>query len=176
MVENTNRVYRLGDALSNTAFRGEVNDVNQIWRARRGDPPSGAIAVRHMSGKILRDLIWTGAVAPLVSERVTSLLAGASLSGWSTFPVKLFDAGGQEINGYVGLAITGRCNWIGFDRREEASIFRPNRSGGQTRYFRGLKYDEQSWDGSDFYGRRAKNRMGSGYRTRPKNIHSCEDH
>ena len=143
--------FSLEDAFLNTAFRGSAEDFDGMSDAKRGRSPVGPLLVRYNSGRILKDFVWTGAIAPLVSERVVSLLTKEAVSGWSTFPVKLFDRNGREVLGYVGLAVTGRCRWIGFDRREESLIYRPNRSGGQTRYFKGLKFDEQSWDGSDLF-------------------------
>jgi hypothetical protein len=151
MVEKELKVFRLGDSFSNTAFRATVEDVSEIWAAQRGNCVASPIVVRYASGKALEDFVWTDAATPLVSARVITALAESAISGWSTFPVKLFDSGKREISGYTGLAVTGRCGWIGFDRREESLIYRPNRSGGETRYFKGLKFDEQSWDGTDLF-------------------------
>jgi hypothetical protein len=151
VVETNIHVYRLSDPLSNAAFRGSVDDVSTIWRAQRGEPLRKPITVSHMSGTVLKDFVWTGAVAPLVNRRVVSLLNDSGVSGWTTFPVTLVDDVQRKLEEYVGLAFTGRCNWIDFDRREESLIYKPNRSGGQTRYFKGLKFDKQSWDGADFF-------------------------
>lgn len=151
MVNTSAQVFRLSDPLINTAFRGAVDDVSSFWRAQRGEPVSKPLTISRMSGKVLKDFVWTEAVTPTVNQRVISMLTDAKISGWTTFPVNLFEDAQREVDGYVGLAFTGRCNWISFDRREEALIHRPNRSGGQTRYFRGLKFDRESWDGSDFF-------------------------
>lgn len=144
-----NHILLLTDPFDNTAYRGSVPDVSAIWQGRRGERLSTPIRVTWLSGRVFKDFIWTGAAAPLVSQRVVTLLAQSGVSGWGTFDVTVQDAEGRLTSGYWGLAITGRCSWIDFDKRKNAALYTPNRSGGETPHFRGLKYDKESWDGSD---------------------------
>lgn len=144
-------MFSLGDPMSNVAFRGKFESFDIGADAQRGNPASAPLTINRAEGRKLMDFIWTGCLAPLISMRVVSILEDAGLTGWSTYPVEVFGRKQEPIPGYLGFAVIGRCKWIGYDKREEALVYRSNASGTLSRYFVGLRFDEASWDGSDFF-------------------------
>ena len=103
------------------------------------------VTYRHVLGKgsKLKDLLQTDhAGLYLISERLRSILETHKLSGWETYPVGLWDAKGQEVQGYHGFSITGRCGAVDYD----ASVIATRGS-----VFEELHVDLYTWDGSDFF-------------------------
>ena len=78
-------------------------------------------------------------------------LSDSNIKGWSTYPVRVLDHSDRAVLGYAGLAVTGRCAWVGFDRREEAPAWTPNAGDGMTPDFVGLQFPQESWDGTDIF-------------------------
>lgn len=73
-----------------------------------------------------------------------------NLTGWKTFPVSVFDKKGQEITGYHGLSVTGRCGKIDDSKAEMLEKqFAPN--APFTTYYKGLHIGLDKWDGQDFF-------------------------
>jgi hypothetical protein len=79
-----------------------------------------------------------------------TVLESNNLTGWKTFVVKVLDKQGQEIQGYYGLSITGRCGKIDYSKSEiiEKRLV-PN--GPLGKYYKGLHIGLDKWDGSDFF-------------------------
>lgn len=90
-----------------------------------------------------------------ISERVRGLLKKYKLTGWSTYPVALYDKAGKLCEGFVGLSITGRC---GPQNEECGELVHGQNLNAQFPQFRGIYFDESTWDGSDFFlsGRRGR--------------------
>ncbi len=60
-------------------------------------------------GSRLRDVLDTGyPPAYLISDRFRDLLTENNVTGWKTYPIRLYDKKGNLINGYNGLSFTGR--------------------------------------------------------------------
>ncbi len=102
-------------------------------------------------GNKLCDIIGTGtAYLYLISENIKKVLEVNKLRGWKTFELELLDKKGNEIRGYHGLSITGRCGPIDYEKSE---IFEkqtvPN--GPVTKYYKGLHVGLDKWDGTDFF-------------------------
>ena len=77
------------------------------------------IIFQQRSGKWLRDIIHTGlASLYLISKRFKEILESHCFSGYSTYPIKLYDAYWQRIPDYFGFSITGRCGPIDFTKSE----------------------------------------------------------
>ena len=83
-----------------------------------------------------------------ISKQVQRFLEEYKLTGWSTYPILLYDQTGKVCHGFTGLSITGRCGPIDEERGEMVPGQAPNTS---TPYFRGIFFDESTWDGSDFF-------------------------
>ena len=60
-------------------------------------------------GSRLRDVLDTGyPPAYLISDRFRDLLTENNVTGWKTYPIRLYDKKGNLINGYNGLSFIGR--------------------------------------------------------------------
>ena len=83
----------------------------------------------------------------LGTEMVSSLQE-AGISGWSTYPVELFGKQGEPLGTYHGLIVHGRCGAVDKSRSVRTTKEFP---GGVFPIWRGLYFDEDSWDGSDIF-------------------------
>ena len=102
-------------------------------------------------GKKLEDVLDTGWPSLfLISDKMKAVLEENALTGWKTFGVKVLDKKGQEIQGYHGLSVTGRCGKIDYSKSEiiEKRLV-PNAPLGK--YYKGLHVGLDKWDGSDFF-------------------------
>ena len=145
-------VYRLADPVLNAHFRGRMEgDYETLLEVDRGAViPEEPIPVRHDAGGKPRDVIWTTWGTPVVvSRRVVDLLRASGFTGWATYPVTLYDRDGEFVDGYHGLATTGRCGPIDYSRSAPVAVMSPG--GGERMQYRGKYFDPDSWDGSDFF-------------------------
>jgi len=109
------------------------------------------IIFQQVEGRIYSDLIETKhAGLFLISERMVEILSEEKLTGWGQFPISLLDSANQQIFGYAGLSILGRCGPIDLSRSEIISkaVFP---GAPITRYFRGKHINPDEWDGNDFF-------------------------
>lgn len=100
-------------------------------------------------GKKLTDILDTGhASLFLISDRMKTILEENKLTGWKTFPIKLYDKKGKEITGYHGFSITGYCGPTNY---EKSVIIEKKHvpTGPICQYYKGLSIDK--WDGTDFF-------------------------
>lgn len=145
--------YTLDDPLSNSAFRGDPSGgatYRELEEAMRGHGrPSGVPLIKHSMGRKLCDFIWVSLV-PIIHERVVDLLTLGGVTGWDTYPVRVFDRQGQPAPGYHGLIITGLCESIFVDP-ERAEVVYQDLPGGRFPYYKGLTVTTDSWDGSDIF-------------------------
>ena len=137
------------------AFRAGPKDgaIDDPWALCRGDfRPRTAIEFFHSEGRDVYDVIWTGFVAVvLVSRRFRDVLERAEFTGWTPYPVKVFDEVGEEIRGYCGLAFTGRSGPVDYSRSQK--VWRKPRYKGGPKYqeYVGLFFKEDRWDGTDLF-------------------------
>jgi len=70
--------------------------------------PPEPVAFKAYMGGSPADFLWTG-FPPLfcVSQRVIDLLEENQFTGWSTYPVEVYDRHGGKLPGYHDFAITG---------------------------------------------------------------------
>lgn len=99
-----------------------------------------------MGSRTPGDVVWTswGNVL-LFSERVAQKLQDAEISGWSTLPAVVEGADGSQP--YRFLVVTGRCGPLDFSRSSRELAVYP----GGKELLRGFYFDEDSWDGNDFF-------------------------
>ena len=98
------------------------------------------------------DFLWTQLVTPVcVSERVICILKDNEISGWSTYPVEVFDHEGNPHPYYHGLAVIGAVCEADYSR--SAVVTKPPPAPGGRNYdvYKGLYFDESQWDGSDMF-------------------------
>ena len=101
------------------------------------------------SGKRFSDLLDTGhSNLYLISDRMKTVLEENNLTGWQTYPIKLYDKKGNEIFGYHGFSVVGHC---GPKRYEKSKIIEKQfiPKGPVVKYYKGVFFDD--WDGSDFF-------------------------
>lgn len=95
------------------------------------------------------DILDTGwASLYLITRKLKSVLEHNNLSGWKSFPVKVYDVKGNEVSDYYGLSITGRCGATKYDQSEIIEK-RLVPQGPLVRYYKGISFND--WDGSDFF-------------------------
>jgi hypothetical protein len=85
----------------------------------------------------------------LVSDRFVGVLEG--FSGWQTYPVEIYTERGKAVQGYHGLAITGRCGPID-DELSPVMVLPPAVPHGEAMPHRiGIRFWPETWDGSDLF-------------------------
>lgn len=102
-----------------------------------------------MGRKVPLDIIYTTIAAPIiVADRVVEVLDSAGFTGWQTYPVELFGKDSTSIPGFQGLAVHGRCGPIENHRSNRFDKLMP---GGVFPWWRGLYFEQETWDGSDIF-------------------------
>jgi len=94
-------------------------------------------------------VLWTTHAVPIIlADAVVQLLRSEGLTGWSLYEVSVRDKQGEQVPGYSGLAVTGRCGNLDHSMSVELPRIRP---AGIFPVWKGLFFDPNSWDGSDFF-------------------------
>lgn len=109
------------------------------------------VVFKQEYGKKLEDVLDTGWPSLyLISDKMKSVLEDNNLTGWKSFAIKILDKQGQEIKGYHGLSIMGRCGPIDYNKAKiiEKRLI-PN--GPSGKYYKGLHIGLDKWDASDFF-------------------------
>lgn len=127
--------------------------LNNAFELGRGEEhPSEPLVFVRDEGRTAHDLIATTyATLTLASERLLGVLREHGYSGWATFPVEIISGEGEQLHGYEGLAVTGRCGPIDDQLSEEIILPPPVPSGQACPGLRGLCFSPDSWDGSDVF-------------------------
>jgi hypothetical protein len=117
---------------------------------------AGTLDFVESGGSIKYDLIGTGfANLYLISDRIISVLSTRRITGWGTFPVRIFDSKRNEIKGYFGFAIKGSCGNLDDSKstilKKEDKIAR-----SQYEIRKGLYFDITAWDNSDIFSPEGK--------------------
>ena len=101
----------------------------------------------HDSGKRFRDVLDNRSIdGYLISDRMKRILEENNVTGWQTYPIVMYDKRGNEIKGYHGFSVTGRCGG-------EFQLLYDKKS---TRYgaadgYEGASIDLEQWDGSEIF-------------------------
>lgn len=143
------QLFVLQDPLANTAFRGSTDPYHGWELARAERVPRTPVRVVHRMGSILRDFLWAE-FYPLINDRTVSVLTAGQFSGWSTYPVEVYDKRGGRVTGYHGLSILGRCQQITLDKEHSSVVYEEN-PRGRFPYYQGLFISMDSWDGKDLF-------------------------
>ncbi len=109
------------------------------------------VIFKQNSGMNLLDILDTGyANLFLISEKLKSVLNEKKLTGWKTYPIKLYDKKGLEIVGYHGFSVIGHCGPI-ICEKSEIIEKRLIPTGPLVKFYKGIFFNLESWDGSDFF-------------------------
>ena len=123
---------------------GPFNIDNYLREGTYPDWIQFPVHFHQIDGKKLRDVLESRSTQfDIISERMRSLLESHDISGWKSYPVRIFDRKENEITGFCGFSIVGRggCiqylrdGWeINFNYKKEDRVF-----------------DISQWDGSDIF-------------------------
>ena len=108
---------------------------------------------KSYGGKKMTDFMnsgWGSVLSP-ISDKVVSLLTEKKITGWKTYPIRVFDKNGVEIYGYHGFTITGRCRDLDLSLLKERIEYQYCASGPIYYHYKGIPLDLSSWDGSDIF-------------------------
>lgn len=109
------------------------------------------VLFKQDEGKKLQDVLETGTAALyLISDKMKNALTENQLTGWKTFPVRVLDKRGNEIEGYHGLSITGRSGPLDYSKCPVIET-RVSPSAPLVKHYVGKYIDLSTWDGSDFF-------------------------
>ena len=152
--------FTFGDDYSSSTFQASAIDlkkdrygINEHDHLIKGkyDRINFPVIFKQECGKNLKDILgvgWGGLY--LISDKLKTLLEENKLTGWKTFPIKLYDKKNNEILGYQGFSITGRC---GESDHTKAEIMDRQRvpMGPIYKVYKGLYIGLDKWDRSDFF-------------------------
>lgn len=148
------KLFTLDDPLATRPFRlAPVQDWIDRHKALlllRGEwQPSEPVVFRAERGGHATDILWA-TFSPLVciSQRLVELLEEHQFTGWSTYPVEVYDRKGKRLSGYFGFAVTGQAGKR--DLRRVQVVIKPNAIGVPVEMLKGLYFEDDFWDGSDF--------------------------
>lgn len=132
-------------------LKKDANGINDQWKLIKGNYEgiNFPVTFKQKYGKKLTDILDTGWPSLyLISDRMKTILEDSQLTGWQTFPIKLYDENGNEIPGYHGFSITGKCSPITYESCEiiEKRMV-PN--GPICKFYKGMSIED--WDGSDLF-------------------------
>lgn len=159
---DTKNLYRIDSKLSSSTVQVHAVGLDKIffsdglateWHLILGDHQgvSFPVVFKHAYGSKLHDILDTGWPSLyLISEKMRAILEDNKLTGWKTFNVKVLDKNGQEIKGYHGLSVTGRCGKIDYSKSEIVEK-RLVQNGPLVKYYKGLHIGLNEWDGTDFF-------------------------
>lgn len=136
------------------AYRG----TNSTWKLLYGRYDSFEFPLifqqeKSYGGKKMTDFLNTGWGAKFtpISDKVLHLLVENNITGWKTYPIEVYDKFGNEIKGYHGLSITGRCKDIDLSLLDEKVNYQYRKDGPVYQYYRGYPLDLSTWDGCDMF-------------------------
>jgi hypothetical protein len=127
------------------------NNIDDHWNLINGNYKGidFPVVFKQDDGKKFNDILDTGWPSLyLISERLKDVLEENSLTGWKTFPIKLYDKKGNEISGYHGFSVTGTSGPTIYDNCEIVER-RMVPDGPICHYYKGVFIDK--WDGTDFF-------------------------
>jgi len=153
----SNNFFSFDSKLSSSTMQVSTNDLTiNCSNLIKGDYQNINFPITFIQeyGYKLRDVLDTGwAGFHLISENMRFILEENKLTGWKVFPIKIYDKKGNEIVGYHGFSVTGRCGPVSFDNSKIIEK-RLIPEGPLCKYYKGIFVD--NWDGTDFFTPDAK--------------------
>jgi hypothetical protein len=106
--------------------------------------------MEYVSGQKWTDILNPTNAFRIVSDRFVTILKEKGFTGWKTFSVTITDKSGNQVEGYSGFSITGRCGKPDYEKSERIEKrFVPQ--GQLVTMLKGRHLDLRSWDGTDFF-------------------------
>lgn len=97
------------------------------------------------SGKRFRDVLDNRGGEMLISDRLKQLMIDNNVTGWKSYPIRMYDKRGNEVHGYNGFSVTGRCGGT-LEYTTDKVCYEDG-----FRFFEGMSFDIEQWDGSDIF-------------------------
>jgi hypothetical protein len=149
-----NKIYELAPAFVRGVLHVDAADPkynNVSLLITRGEfRVDEAVVFRHDSGGRARDFVCSTAGHIIGSPKVIDILKDNRFTGWTTYPVEIYNKQDEKLEGYAGLAIIGRCGYL--DATNSKRVLVPLYPGVQPSWqMQGLEFDPDSWDGSDLF-------------------------
>ena len=86
----------------------------------------------------------------LISSKFKTILEENKLTGWKTFPVKVYDKKDNEVPGYYGFSVVGTCAPLDYSKSE--ILEKQDVPNAPTyKVYKGVHVDTDSWDKTDFF-------------------------
>jgi hypothetical protein len=161
MSDTINDFYSFGTKLAYSTFQAVPvgvkckveNGLSDPYKLIMGDfsDIDFPVIFKQESGKKLHDILETGLSALyLISDKMKNVLIENQLTGWKTFPVKIFDKKDNEVLGYEGFSTTGRAGPLDYSKCPiiETRVYP---SAPLVKHYVGKYIDLSTWDGSDFF-------------------------
>lgn len=150
------QLFSMGGSLNRGALHLKPIDSitsKEAWDLAGGRiSPQSPVRLTWHSGSRLVDWVDTSMVpVAVVSDKMIELFEENGFIGWSTYPVEIEGRGGQPIEGYRGIAITGRSGPIDYSRSTEVTKMPISAQGNPYQALIGLYFDASTWDGSDLF-------------------------
>ncbi|PVW13902.1 hypothetical protein [Marixanthomonas spongiae] len=152
-MSNYDKIYVIGDALSNRPFRGVIEkyDLAEPNISRGEKKLDEVVRVKHsMGGNTLYNFIWTTNAYPMiVSKKVIELFKSNGITGWKTYDVEIYSKKDEFIDQkYYGLIIIGRCGYLDYSKN---SIVIDKIGITTEPHSKGFYFKDDYWDGSDLF-------------------------
>lgn len=151
--------YDFSDPLAARPFRlepiGESLNADEAWRLFTGQAkPTSVVELRAYRGGQVSDILWSSLTRiTCISDRVVHILTSEQVTGWGTYPVVVYDRKGNQLPGYHGFSVTGPA--LPHVRSHSRIISKPRATlagpGLPEDLYQGLFFEEEKWDGSDFF-------------------------
>ena len=138
--------YSLSSPGSRREYGGVIvgKSIRDIALYSKGlEAPTSPIQIKWGDGNSLpADTIWVTPLHLVVSPRFIAALS--DFTGWTTYPVEVFDRLGELVPGYAGLVISGNSDRIVPDLTRVED-------DGQFAVYVGQVFELDKWDGSDLF-------------------------
>ena len=157
---DNNKLYEIVDPLATGPYRlrsrlptEALPEREQLQLLAQGKSAiTEPIQLEAAQGLEATDFLWTQLITLVcVSERVVRILKENVVSGWTIYPVEVFDQEGNLHPYYHGLAVTGAACEADYSRSAVVTKLPPTPRGRSYDVYRGLYFNEGQWDGSDMF-------------------------
>jgi len=147
------KLYLLGSSFRQAALQVTCDTINNDLPILYGEVElDSPLVFSYYSGAKAYDLVGTGwASLFLFSQKIVLALEQNGISGWKTYPAKVFDNKAKELTGYSLFSVTGRCGPIDPSKGEIVWKAPPVPEGNPFQVKRGLYFESSSWDGNDIF-------------------------
>jgi hypothetical protein len=132
-------------------LRPGENGVRDHWNLVKGnyEEINFPVVFKQEYGEKFTDILDTGWPSLfLISDKMKKILEENKLTGWKTFPIRLYDKKGKEIFGYHGFSVAGKCGPTTYEKSEIIEK-RMVPTGPICKFYKGVFVE--NWDGTDFF-------------------------